>query len=363
MVALELELKRLIAETPEWTPPGAKVSSKHIQVKPNVQTKKTIAERAIDLADVPQPGDIPLLFGSYLVQGSAHWLTGQTGLGKSTFCYNLACALAEGTELWDIPCDAHNVLYLDMETGDAGRARKIERLYRDTPRVRDRLFFIGEPIKFPDELDDFLAYVEEKGISLVIFDTVRRCFRVKDENDNAEVYNQVVPALDALKRKGVASLTIGHPSKNGGAGARGAGAQEDAGDVNLTLTMHRGEVNDKNGIIALRVTKNRQLGLGVKTLYLQRSNTDDDRFHRVDVDEPADNSEEPGTRAECVAAIVRCVEEQQGIPISYTLLRKAMQEEEHKESTFKRALTQAMAGKLVAKAENGGYILPEGTAG
>ena len=290
-------------------------------------------------------------------------MTGQTGLGKSTFCYNLVCAIAEGTELWGIPCEPRNVMYLDLETGDEGRARKIERLYRNTPRVRGRLFFTSEPIKFADELDEFLAYVQENNIALVVFDTVRRCFRVKDENDNAEVYNQVVPVLDALKRKGVASLTIGHPCKNGGASARGAGAQEDAGDVNLTLTMHRGDVNDKNGIIALKVTKNRQLGLGIKSLYLQRSNTDDDRFHRVDVDEPADNSEEPGTRAECVAAIVRCVEEQQGIPISYTLLRKAMQEEEHKESTFKRALTQAMAGKLIAKAENGSYILPECTTG
>ena len=213
-----------LADIPEDTMPAAKRNG-----TPKASKRKPIAERIVDLADVQPPTDLPLLFGQYVLKGAAHWLTGATGLGKSTLLFNLACALAEGTSLWGIECEQTKVLYADMESGDVGRAHKIERLYQDAPRVRGQLLFLREPIKLPDELDDLVAFVQSEEIGLVVFDTARRCFSVRDENDNAEVYNRVIPTLDALKQVGVATLTLGHPSKNGNGSARGAGAQEDAG--------------------------------------------------------------------------------------------------------------------------------------
>ena len=44
--------------------------------------RKPLAERIIDLADVGPPGELPLLFGPYLLKAHAHWLTGQTGIGE-----------------------------------------------------------------------------------------------------------------------------------------------------------------------------------------------------------------------------------------------------------------------------------------
>ena len=44
--------------------------------------------------------------------------------------------------------------------------------------------------------------------------------------------------------------------------------------MNLSLTMHRGEVTDADGVIALRVTKNRLLGLGIPPLLLRRIGND-----------------------------------------------------------------------------------------
>ena len=44
--------------------------------------------------------------------------------------------------------------------------------------------------------------------------------------------------------------------------------------------MHRGEIGDKDGVVALRVTKNRLLGLGVLPLYLRRIG--EDQFERAD---------------------------------------------------------------------------------
>lgn len=269
------DLLKLVKEAVDWTPESAPTTVAELQPSsPKGPKRMTIAERVIDLADVGPPGDAPLLFGPYLLKGAAHWLTGQTGIGKSTFVYNLACALAEGKPLWGIGCEQTRVLYLDLESGDTGRALKLERLYLDAPRVRDHLFFLREALQFPQELADLLAFVSAQSIGLVIFDTARRCFSVKDENDNAEVYNRIVPVLDGLKAAGVATLTLGHPAKNGNGSARGAGAQEDAGDVNLSLTMYSGEVSADNGIVALKVMKNRILGLGQPPLLLKRLGKD-----------------------------------------------------------------------------------------
>ena len=320
--------------------------------------RKPISERTVDLADISPPDELPLLFGPYLLQGAAHWLTGATGLGKSTLLFNLSCALAEGTSLWGIDCPQTRVLYADMESGDVGRAHKVERLYQGAPRVRDWLSFLREPVKLPDELDELLAYVKGRGIGLVVFDTARRCFSVKDENDNAEVYRQVVPTLDALKQAGVATLTLGHPSKNGNGSARGAGAQEDAGDVNLTLTMHRGEVTDTDGVIALRVTKNRLLGLGVPPLFLRR--TGDDQFTRVDdaQDGPAETrGEAPSARDRCAADILEYLGASG--PARHGLIINAMKERGHTEGTAKKTVSwlQQQERRIENDVDAGGYVL------
>ena len=327
---------------------------------PAVKTsaRRPLADRMIDLADVAAPGDLPYLFGSYLLEGHSHWLTGATGIGKSTLLFNLACSLAEGTPLWDIACKPTRILYADMESGDVGRAYKIERLYKGAARVRDRLTFLREPVKLPEEMDELLAYVQQHGIQLVIFDTARRCFAVKDENDNAEVYNRVIPTLDALKQIGVASLTLGHPSKNGNGSARGAGAQEDAGDVNLSLTMHKGEVTDPEGVIALRVTKNRLLGLGVPPLFLKRAG--EDQFERAEVGvELAPSGEASGKRTQCRAAITEHLEALSSGRASHTELMTAMKQQGYSEATARRAREDMEKDGDLLRAVGGGYILPD----
>ena len=215
-----------------------------------------------------------------------------------------------------------------------------------------------EPDKLPDEMDELLAYVRQHAIHLVIFDPARRCFSVKDENDNAEVYNRVIPTLDALKAAGVASLTLGHPSKNGNGSARGAGAQEDAGDVNLTLTLHKGELNDTDGIIALRVTKNRLLGLGVPPLFLKRLG--DDQFERAEGGvELAPAGEASSKRARCREAITEHLEALSSGHASHTELMASMKQQGYSEATARRAKDDMEADGELLRAATGGYCLPD----
>ena len=346
------------AEPATYLPPStsmaAKAEPKSVP-KAAPHTRKPISERVVDLADVQPPADLPLLFGQYLLKGAAHWLTGQTGLGKSTLLFNIACALAEGNALWGIECTPTRILYVDAESGDVGRAHKIERLYRDAPRVRGKLLFLREPIKLPEELQELLAFVEAMGIELVIFDTARRCFSVKDENDNAEVYNRVIPTLDALKLAGVATLTMGHPSKNGNGSARGAGAQEDAGDVNLSLTMHRGEVSDPDGVIALRVTKNRLLGLGVPPLMLKR--VGDDQFERSEAGEVGPVEEPVTKQLQCREALLDALDAA-GKPLTHGELLEAAKKAGFSKPTFDRAFKR-MKDESDVSATAEGYARPD----
>ncbi len=321
----------------------------------SVASRKPFEARMVDLADVSTPDELPLLFGQYLLKGASHWLTGQTGLGKSTLLFNIACALAEGTALWGIECEPTRILYCDMESGDVGRAHKIERLYRDSPRVRGQLLFMREPVKLPDELAEMLAFVQSQQISLVIFDTARRCFSVKDENDNAEVYNRVIPTLDALKMAGVATLTMGHPSKSGNGSARGAGAQEDAGDINLSLIMHQGDVGDANGVIALRVTKNRLLGLGISPLLLRRIG--DDQFERVENGESGVPPETMGALLQCRQAVMDYLAAIPEGKASFQDLVAMAVSSGYSKSTLNRALKEMTQQNELGHAQRQGYRL------
>ncbi len=223
--------------------------------------------------------------------------------------------------------------------------------------MRGQLFFLREPVKLPDELPDLLTYVEAQGIGLVVFDTARRCFSVRDENDNAEVYNRVIPILDALKQRGVASLTLGHPSKNGNGSARGAGAQEDAGDVNLSLTMPRGEINDADGVIALRVTKNRLLGLGVPPLYLRRIG--EDQFERAEGGDGVPLPEPSSKRDLCKAALLEFLETRPQGHASHGEIIAAMVQQGHSEATARRAKDELVQDGDLLRAATGGYCLPD----
>ena len=318
---------------------------------------KSFADRLLDLADVPPPGEVPRLFGDYFLRGAAHWLTGETGVGKSTFVYNLACSLAEGTNLWGEECEPTGILYADLESGEWTRSAKVERLYQGTERVRGRLLFLRDALRLPAETPALMDAVKRYDIGLVIFDTARRVFSVKDENDNAEVYSKVTPLLDALKALGVASLTLGHPSKNGNGSARGAGAQEDAGDVNLSLTMFSGEKSDPNGIVKLAVTKNRLLGYP-SPLMLRRLGGD--RFERIgqaDADALAAPSEAiaPSALERGRDAVLRLLEAAKG-PVRHTDIVRGLEAEGHTNSTAKRAIkTLQSAGEIVFL--EGGYLL------
>ena len=77
---------------------------------------------------------------------------------------------------------------MDLESGDIGRALKVQSLYGDRRRQAGRLRFIREPLRLPDESAEMVAYAAGEGFDLGIFDTARRVFAVKDEHVSLEVF-------------------------------------------------------------------------------------------------------------------------------------------------------------------------------
>ena len=157
---------------------------------------------------------------------------------------------------------------------------------------------------------------------------------------------------------------MGHPPKNGGLGARGAGAQEDAGDVNLLLTMHRGEVTDPDGVLSLSITKNRLLGLGTPPLYLKR--VGHDQFERVDARDlppPAegdgDAPEKQSPRDRCRQAVLSLLGSNSGKPVAYKDVVNALAAQGMSQSTINRALKELMDEGEVVQPTSGQYVLAD----
>lgn len=316
----------------------------------------SIAERIIDASTMVKPeGEQPTLCGPYILPGASHLLVGTRGIGKSTLAFGMAATIAMGTEWYGLECTQVNVLYIDTENGERLRSEKLHRLFKDGFPSEGRLYFLDGSCKMEADSNGLIEFAMKNNIRLVIFDTLRRCFAVKDENDNAEFYARVAPILDALKEAGIASLLLAHPAKGTGKSARGAGAQEDAVDIVLSVGMrNNGSVTDELGVIELSSMKNRILGLTVPPLLLRRAGND--QFSLLSAGEltvAADTVRESTKQEQCEAAIAEYLEYIHPDRATYTDLLKAMQEKAFSNSTFKNALASLKETGALAQTETG----------
>jgi RecA-family ATPase len=128
-----------------------------------------------------------------LYQQSLICIAGVPGVGKSVFSYSLAVAVASGQSFLGLPTAQGKVLYFDEENGPANMPTYFRWAYvgAGSPPL-DPLslsLFVGQNAILSDPSGWFnlcLAKAREYRPSLIIFDTSSSCFRITDENDNAE---------------------------------------------------------------------------------------------------------------------------------------------------------------------------------
>lgn len=163
--------------------------------------------------------------------------------GKSTFIGQLLKALEKGTEFLGrrtIPC---SVLILTEESKTQWVERRDELGLQTSPSI----YILPNPMKMKLSYPDWVYWLakikifcKEKGVGLVIIDTISEFWSVTDENKATEVTAALMP-LNYLKEENIATLLVHHFRKSGGTqgtAARGSGAFAAKVDIMIDFTRY-----------------------------------------------------------------------------------------------------------------------------
>jgi RecA-family ATPase len=303
--------------------------------------------------DLPEPIPQETLFSdqcpesiwsNILFRGALHLLSSDPGVGKTTFAYALAVALAEGREFLNEQLPKLKVGYFDLETSQNLRGVKLRAL--GYGGGKNLLFFdISCPVK------NLKALVKQYGFELLIIDTVSLFFALKKEEDNAEVNTAVVQPLKALtKETGAAVLLIHHNSKGAKERSkvyrsRGASALPAGCDVVLNL-----ENTEDPDVLRLEVAKNRISGYTPK-VYLQK---DEGSF--TVTERPDSEYSKTQKTEQAILNLLQTRETASLQELSNTIAFSS-------KKTVQRALQNLLTTGRVVKVERGVYALPRNEQG
>jgi KaiC/GvpD/RAD55 family RecA-like ATPase len=164
--------------------------------------------------------EIEWVWDLYLPKGRLTLLVAFMKVGKSTFAYALAIAIAQGRPFLGHSTRQGPVLILALE--------------EHVQDVKTRLVLFGanerkDPIQVhvaalapsPENFAAVREHVMEHGTEIIIVDTLASLWNIPDENNNAEVHRRVRPWLDLAHESGCTVLLIHHERKSGGEGGRG----------------------------------------------------------------------------------------------------------------------------------------------
>ena len=152
----------------------------------------------------------------FLPVGCLALLAAYMKVGKSTFAYALAVAIAQGRPFLGRATRQGPVLILAVEEHKRDVYARLERF----GLTSDELVFVHTGPLDPSALPAIARFVRDNGVTLVMLDTLSRYWRIKDENDNAEVMKLVSPFIDLAHELNVTVVLIHHETKAGGDGGR-----------------------------------------------------------------------------------------------------------------------------------------------
>jgi hypothetical protein len=148
----------------------------------------------------------------YLPVGSLALLTAYAKVGKSTFAYPLALAIARGKPFLGTPTSQGPVLILAVEEHARDTRRRLESF---GATADDPISIHSGPLD-PAGFESIRKFVKDEGVRLVLLDTLSRYWRIRDENDNAEIERLVGPFVDLAHETDAAVVLIHHHRKSGG---------------------------------------------------------------------------------------------------------------------------------------------------
>ena len=238
-----------------------------MKLKNAVGSKHYDASGIVWAKDIPPPrkeDKIPSHWGPFLYPASLHLLSGDTGVGKTTFGYNLALSLANGESFLGFkPSRPLRVLYYDLETPPLLRQIKLQRIANNE---RPNGLAFAQDFR----VSEARHFIEKHHFDLLIIDTGSQAFQTQEEGDNSEANRQMnLLRKSLIKKTGVAILVFYHMAKEHAANAvyaaRGASARPAAAEVVINVTPH-GATSPANSneksvqTIKIEVVKNRWEG-------------------------------------------------------------------------------------------------------
>ncbi len=185
------------------------------------------------------PPSMDWVWEPYLPVGSLSLLTAYAKVGKSTFAYPLALAVARGALFLGTSTTQGPVLILAVEEHARDVRHRLERFGATT----DDPIYVHTGQLDPAFWSGVRRFVQERGVRLVLLDTLATYWRITDESDNAEIARLGTPFLDLAHENDAAVVLIHHHRKSGGEGGhaiRGGGAILGLVDQALSLEKRVG---------------------------------------------------------------------------------------------------------------------------
>jgi hypothetical protein len=222
-------------DEPPWPPRFTPES------EPAEPRRRHLRERLLSLDDL---GDLPpvrgLVYG-LIYRNTLAQLSGPPGSYKSFVTLGMACSIAVGLP-WEghrVP-EAGPVVYVAPEGAPGLRARALawcETTGVDPARLKDRLFFLAEPVQLGNQIDvtEACDVARELNALLLVLDTRARCTLGLSENDATE-QGRAIHSAEAIQAAAGTTVLAVHHSGRGGDHGRGSNAWDGAVWSDLRVT-------------------------------------------------------------------------------------------------------------------------------
>jgi hypothetical protein len=181
--------------------------------------------------DLAPPG---WLVKNILPEGGLALLFGASGCGKTFVALDLGLCVATGEKWHGHGATRSRVVYIAAEYTSSLKNRVAAWLQEQNREALDTFFFSKDAVQLHNNdevtrfIDNLKSTLGQEPVSLIIFDTLARCFVGGDEN-SAQEMGMVIANVDRIREElGTAVLLIHHTTKDNesyrGSGSLEAGA-------------------------------------------------------------------------------------------------------------------------------------------
>lgn len=191
------------------------------------------------LTSLPSPN---WLVSNLLAEESLAVLYGSAGVGKTFVALDVALSIATGHPLYGGTAVAQGPVVYVAGEGVYGIVRRARAWESHHARQAGNFFVVREAVPFLDsnEVAAFIESVDSKMPSLVIVDTLARCFGDGDENSTPDM-NRFIGGLDRIRKNLACAVLVVHHSGHEQERERGSSALRGAADTMLRVTKRTHE--------------------------------------------------------------------------------------------------------------------------